>query len=120
MLNRINNIIILDQVSNLENGSFFLVVKLISTMKIIFLKLKKGLGETEKGVVLDTIGGIKIGIGKDSKWFIIESIVVCRGVDELDLNQEVAEKEKEKVRDLLDDVIVLDYIFPNSLSSVNL
>ncbi|XP_026429932.1 transcription factor MYB90-like [Papaver somniferum] len=31
-----------------------------------------------------------------------------------------AEKEKKKVRDLLDDAIVLDYVVPNSLSSVNI
>ncbi|XP_026447106.1 stress-response A/B barrel domain-containing protein UP3-like [Papaver somniferum] len=132
-----DEIMAVDWVSNLENGSSSLVVKPGSAMKITFLKLKEGLGETEKGVVLNTISGIKNGVGKDfieqisfgenfsprAKGFTIGSIAVCGGVEELDkldLNQEGVEKEKEKVRDLLDGVIVLDYVVPNSLSTANL
>ncbi|KAI3931550.1 hypothetical protein MKW92_011152 [Papaver armeniacum] len=134
-----DDIMAVDWVSDLEIGSSSsLVVKPGSAMKITFLKLKEGFGETEKGVVLDTIGGIKNGVGKDfieqisfgenfsprAKGFTIGSIAVCNGVEELDkldLNQDGVEKEKEKVRDLLDGVIVLDYVVPNSLpSSANL
>ncbi|RZC90053.1 hypothetical protein C5167_044681 [Papaver somniferum] len=131
-----DDIMAVDWVSNLENGSSSLVVKPGSAMKITFLKLKEGFGGTEKGVVLDTIG-IKNGVGKDfieqisfgenfsprAKGFTIGSIAVCQGVEELDkldLNQQGVEKEKEKVRDLLDGVIVLDYVVPNSLSTANL
>ncbi|MCL7050298.1 hypothetical protein MKW94_013445 [Papaver nudicaule] len=129
-----DDIMAVDWVSDLENGSGSVLIKPGSAMKITFLKLKEGLGETEKGVVLDTIGGIKNGVGKDcieqisfgenfcarAKGFSIGSIAVCSGVEELDrldLNQEGVEKEKEKVRDLLDGVIVLDYVVPNSMSA---
>ncbi|KAI3931551.1 hypothetical protein MKW92_011153 [Papaver armeniacum] len=115
--------------SYLENGSS-LVVKPGSAMKITFLKLKEGFSETEKRVVLSTIGGIKNGVGRDcieqisfgenfcsrAKGFSIGSIAVSDGVEELDMIGEVVEKEMDKFRDLLDSVIVLDYVVPNSLS----
>ncbi|MCL7049616.1 hypothetical protein MKW94_025972 [Papaver nudicaule] len=128
-----DDIMAVDWVSDLGPGP----IKPGSAMRITFLKLKQGLGETEKGVVLDTIGGIKSGVGREcieqisfgenfcarAKGFSIGSIAVCRGVedlDRLDMNGEVVEKEKEKVRDLLDGVIVLDYVVPSSLSPANL
>ncbi|KAI3986297.1 hypothetical protein MKX01_028578 [Papaver californicum] len=82
-----------DWVFNLENGLSSLVVKPISAIKITFLKLKEGLGETEKGFFFYTIGGIKSGVGKDciehisfgenisarAKRFTIGYIAVCGG-----------------------------------------
>lgn len=101
-------------------------------MKITLFKLKEGSGETEKGIIKDTIGGTKNGVRRDfieqisfgenfcgrAKGFTVGSIAVCRGVEELDMIGAVVEKEKEKFKDLLDGVIVLDYVVPNSLSSV--
>ncbi|KAI3919650.1 hypothetical protein MKW98_031783 [Papaver atlanticum] len=106
-----------DWVSYLENGSS-LVVKPGSGMIITFLKSKEELSETENGVVLDTIGGIKNGVRGEfieqisfrenfcgrAKGFTVGSIAVCRGMEE------------KILRDLLDGVIFLDYVVPNSLS----
>ncbi|RZC90052.1 hypothetical protein C5167_044683 [Papaver somniferum] len=140
MLNRLNNLIALDQVLHLSAGPIFRNKSASSLYNFTHLlhsryKSKEdlnayGFSEIVKRVVLSTIGGIKNGVGRDcieqisfgenfcarAKGFSIGSIAVCREVEELDMIGEVLEKEKEKFRDLLDGVIVLDYVVPNSLS----
>lgn len=104
-----------------------------SAMRVTFLKLKEGLGESEKARVLDVIGGIKgvfpvidqISFGENfsmgrAKGFSIGSIAVLPGLSELeamDSDSERANLEKDKARDLIESVIVLDYVVPQQPSA---
>ncbi|XP_052180584.1 stress-response A/B barrel domain-containing protein UP3 [Diospyros lotus] len=104
-----------------------------SAMRVTFLKLKEGLGEKERGEVLSVIGGVKDGFpateqisyGENfsparAKGFSIGSIAVLPGVSELealDADSDLAESMKNKVRDLLESVIVLDYVIPQQQSA---
>ncbi|XP_059633202.1 stress-response A/B barrel domain-containing protein UP3 [Cornus florida] len=99
-----------------------------SAMRVTFLKLKECLEEKEKGEILGVIGGIKerfgsidqLSLGENfsparAKGFSIASIALFPGLSELealDSNVELVNAEKEKVRDLLESVIVLDYVIP--------
>ncbi|CAN4112014.1 unnamed protein product [Withania somnifera] len=96
-----------------------------SAMRITFLKLKENLGENEKSQVLNAIGGIKekfpgieqLTVGENfsparAKGFSIASIAVFKGVNELEALEsqtELANEQKEKVKDFLDGVVVVDY-----------
>ncbi|OVA11352.1 Stress responsive alpha-beta barrel [Macleaya cordata] len=84
-----DDIMVVDWISNLEDP---LVPKSGSAMKVKLLKLKEDLGENEKIEVLDAIGKT---MNDDS----IEQISFA-----LDSNHE------EKVKDLLESEIVLDYV----------
>ncbi|KAH7854106.1 hypothetical protein Vadar_010162 [Vaccinium darrowii] len=104
-----------------------------SAMRVTFLKLKEGLGENDKARVLDVIGGIKrvfpvidqISCGENfsmgrAKGFSIGSIAVLPGLSELeamDSESERANLEKDKVRDSIESVIVLDYVVPQQPSA---
>lgn len=99
-----------------------------SAIRATFLKLKEGSGEGEKEKVLGVIGGIKerfesidqISYGENfspwrAKGYSIASLAVFPGVSELealDSDTGVAHAEKEKVRDLLDSVLVVDFVIP--------
>ncbi|KAL7258280.1 hypothetical protein ACSBR1_004410 [Camellia fascicularis] len=100
-----------------------------SAMRVTFLKLKEGLVDTEKKrEILGVIGGIKdifpsidqISFGENfsparAKGFSIASIAILPGLSELealDSNSELVNLQKDKVRDLLESVIVLDYVIP--------
>ncbi|OUZ99427.1 Stress responsive alpha-beta barrel [Macleaya cordata] len=124
-----DDIMAVDWVSDLEGP---MVVKSGSAMRLTFLKLKEDLGENEKGKVLDVIGGIKdrfdsidqISFGENfsarAKGFSIASVAVFPGLSELDgldSSEEMVKEEKEKVKDLLESVIVLDYVVPASKSA---
>ncbi|KAF8406800.1 hypothetical protein HHK36_005921 [Tetracentron sinense] len=103
-------------------------------MRLSFLKLKEGLGDGEKGEVLGVIGGIKdcfetidqISFGENfsparAKGFSIASLAILPGLSELDgldTNEEIVKAQKEKVRDFLEAVIVVDYVIlpPQSAS----
>lgn len=96
-----------------------------SAMRLTFLKLKENLGENEKIQVLNAVGGIKekfsgieqLTVGENfsparAKGFSIASIAVFQGVDELEALEsqtELANEQKEKVKDFLDGVVVVDY-----------
>ncbi|KAI8565361.1 hypothetical protein RHMOL_Rhmol03G0253000 [Rhododendron molle] len=104
-----------------------------SAMRVTFLKLKEGVGENEKARVLDVIGGIKgvfpaieqISFGENfsmgrAKGFSIGSVAILPGLSELeamDSDSERAGLEKDKVRDLIESVIVLDYVIPQQQSA---
>ncbi|KAL8119922.1 hypothetical protein AgCh_017154 [Apium graveolens] len=105
-----------------------------SAMRVTFLKVKQGLGDKESDEVLGVIGGIKdkfpvidqISFGKNfspdrAKGYSIASLAVFPGLSELDgLNSEAAELEKEKARDMLESVLVLDYVIPPQPQSASL
>ncbi|KAM1072889.1 hypothetical protein FF1_018093 [Malus domestica] len=97
-----------------------------SAIRLTFLKLKEGLGEESKSEILGVIKGIKesfgeinqISVGENfspgrAKGYSIASLAVLPGVKELeglDSKQELAKAEKDKVREHLESVIVLDYV----------
>ncbi|KAA8523303.1 hypothetical protein F0562_009726 [Nyssa sinensis] len=105
-----------------------------SAMRVTFLKLKEGLGDKEKQEVLGVIGGIKeyfgsidqLSLGENfsparAKGFSIASIAILPGLSELealDSNAELVNSQKEKARDLLESVIVLDYLASVVLDNV--
>lgn len=98
-------------------------------VKVTFLKLKEGPGEEEgKGAVLDAIAGMKgkvkggleaVSFGENfsparAKGFGIGSVAVFSGKEEMDAadKEEVVGAEKDKVRGLLEEVIVVDFVVP--------
>ena len=100
-----------------------------SAVRVTFLKLKENLGEDVKNEVLGVIKGIKENFGgieqitcgenfspARAKGFSIASIAVFKGVKEMeeaDSNQELVKLQKEKIRDLVESVIVVDYVVPS-------
>ncbi|TMW85278.1 hypothetical protein EJD97_023392 [Solanum chilense] len=106
-----------------------------SAMRLTFLKLKENLGENEKSQVLSAVGGIKekfsgieqLTVGENfspgrAKGFSIASIAVFKGVDELEALEsqtELANEQKEKVKEFLDGVVVVDYaVLPTQSASL--
>ncbi|XP_010273929.1 PREDICTED: stress-response A/B barrel domain-containing protein UP3-like [Nelumbo nucifera] len=99
-----------------------------AAMRVTFLKLKEGLGNGVKGEVLRVLGGIRnsfasidqISFGENfslarAKGFSIASLAIFPGLTELhalDSNVEAVKAQKEKVKDSLESVIVVDYVFP--------
>ncbi|GMH04106.1 hypothetical protein Nepgr_005945 [Nepenthes gracilis] len=103
-----------------------------SAMRLQFVKLKDGLGEREKEEVVGVIGGLQemIGVGSHisfgenfsparAKGFSIASIGFFPGLSELDAAAEKAEivKQKDRVRDYIDGLVVVDYVVPSSHSA---
>ncbi|GAB4838019.1 hypothetical protein Ancab_027546 [Ancistrocladus abbreviatus] len=107
-----------------------------STMRLQFIKLKEGLGESEKAEVMGVIGGLKEKLGESgisitqlscgenfspgrAKGFSIASIGVFSGINELDAATGMAEiaAEKDKVRDYIDGLVVVDYVVPSAQSA---
>lgn len=99
-------------------------------VKVTLLKLKEGLGEEEgKGAVLDAISGMKgkvkrgleaVSFGENfsparAKGFGICSVGVFSGKEEMEAadKEEVVGAEKDKVRGLLEEVIVVDFVVPD-------
>ncbi|XXG51383.1 hypothetical protein AAC387_Pa02g5169 [Persea americana] len=98
-----------------------------SAMRLTLLKLKES-EEKEKGEILSVVGGIEkefaeieqLSFGENfsparAKGFSIASIAIFAGLKEmegLDDKGELVEMHKAKVRDLLEDVIVVDYVIP--------
>ena len=99
-----------------------------SAMRLTLLKLKESEEEKEKGEILSVVGGIEkefaeieqLSFGENfsparAKGFSIASIAIFAGLKEmegLDDKGELVEMHKAKVRDLLEDVIVVDYVIP--------
>ncbi|XP_021805066.1 stress-response A/B barrel domain-containing protein UP3-like [Prunus avium] len=104
-----------------------------SAIRLTFLKLKENLGEESKSEILDVIKGIKgkfaeinqISAGENfsparAKGYSIASLAVLPGVSELeglDSKQELANVEKDRVREHLESVIVLDYVVASPQSA---
>ncbi|KAI3775610.1 hypothetical protein L1987_50190 [Smallanthus sonchifolius] len=99
-----------------------------SAMRVTFLKLKEDLGENEKSRVLEVIGGIKdefpaieqLSVGENfshdrAKGYTIASVAVLAGpadLEALDSNAELVKLQKEKVKDSIESVLVVDYVIP--------
>lgn len=99
-----------------------------SAYRVTLLKLKEECGEKEKEEILGVIGGIKekfpvidqLSYGENfsparAKGYSIGSLAVFKGLNELealDLETEKSKEEKEKVKDKLDEVVVLDFVIP--------
>lgn len=99
-----------------------------SAMRVSFLKLKENLGENEKARVLEVIGEIKdqfpaiqeLSVGENfshdrAKGYTIASVAVLPGSGDLeafDSNEEIVKLQKEKVKDLIESVVVVDYVIP--------
>lgn len=100
-----------------------------SALRLSFMKLKENLGENDKNEILGVIGGIKekfpsieqLSYGENfsparAKGFSIASLAVFKGMNELeglDSETEAANEQKDKVRDKLDGLVVLDYVVPS-------
>ncbi|PIA43171.1 hypothetical protein AQUCO_02000542v1 [Aquilegia coerulea] len=126
-----DDLMAVDWVADLDELA--VVPKSGSVMRVSFLKLKEGLGENEKGNVLKVIGGIKehfgsieqLSFGENfsparAKGFSIASLAVLPGLNELealDSNEKVVKEQKEKVKELLDSVIVVDYVIQSPQSA---
>ncbi|KAB2019697.1 hypothetical protein ES319_D07G014300v1 [Gossypium barbadense] len=99
----------------------------------VTLKLKENLNNEVQGEILGVIKGIKdnvsgiqqITCGENfsparARGFSIASVAVFNGVNEMEgseENEEYVNLQKQKVRDYLDGVIVVDYVVPSSSSS---
>lgn len=101
-----------------------------AAVRLTVLKLKEEAGERGKSEVLAVVKGIKdkfgtieqLTVGENfspgrAKGFSIASIAVLKGAKELEAlgaesESEAANVEKDKVREFLDDVVVLDYAVP--------
>ncbi|KAL6226763.1 hypothetical protein ACLB2K_000724 [Fragaria x ananassa] len=97
------------------------------------MAVKEGLDEAAKGEILEVIKGIKgkfgevgqISVGENfsparAKGYSIASVAVFKGVSEMeavDSKEELAKLEKDKVREYLESVIVLDYVVPSPQSA---
>lgn len=105
-----------------------------SAVRVSFLKLKDGVGEDAKNEIYGVIKGIKESFGgiqqitsgenfsARAKGFSIASIAVFKSVKEMeeaDSIEELVNLQKQKVKDYLDGVVVVDYVVP-SLSSSSL
>ncbi|XP_050220135.1 stress-response A/B barrel domain-containing protein UP3 [Mercurialis annua] len=106
-----------------------------SAIRLTFLKLKENLGEEVKNEILSVIKSIKSSFGGNiikqiscgenfsparAKGYSIASIAVFDGLSEMetvDSNEEIVNLQKEKVRDYLESVIVIDYVVPNPQSA---
>ena len=104
-----------------------------SAIKVTFLKLKESVTNEVQGEILGVIKGIKEGIsgiqqitcGENfsparAKGFSLASVAVFAGVEEMEAaeeNGEYVNLQKQKVRDYLDGVIVVDYVVPSMSSS---
>lgn len=105
-----------------------------SVMRVTLIKPKEGVGEEGRKEILRVVGGVKdlvpglieqLSCGENfsparSKGFDLACIAVFPGpkeVEGLAAEGERVEGEKEKVRHLLDGVIVLDYVVPEPSSS---
>ncbi|KAJ4708792.1 Stress responsive A/B barrel domain protein [Melia azedarach] len=110
-----------------------IVIPAGSAVRVTFLKLKENLGEEVKNEVLGAIKGIKETIGgieqitcgenfspARAKGFSIASIAIFKGLKEMeeaDSKEELVNLHKEKVKDYLESVIVVDYVVPSPSSS---
>ncbi|KAH6779139.1 Stress responsive alpha-beta barrel domain protein [Perilla frutescens var. hirtella] len=107
-----------------------------AALRLSLLKLKEEAGESGKSEVLGVVRGIKdkfglieqLTVGENfsparAKGFSIASIAVLKGAKELEAlgaESEAANVEKDKVREFLDEVLVLDYGLPASVQAASL
>ncbi|KAE8712533.1 Stress responsive alpha-beta barrel domain protein, putative isoform 2 [Hibiscus syriacus] len=143
MVNGLNSLAFLDPVLHLTVGPVFRTRSPISDFTHMLhcrYKSKEGLSaysahpeHVRKSDILGVIKGIKDGVsgvqqitcGENfspgrAKGFSIASVAVFSGVGEMaaaEGNEEYVNLQKQKVRDHLNGVIVVDYVMPSSSSS---
>lgn len=99
-----------------------------SALRVTFLKLKENLDDGVKSEILGVIKGIKDSFGQinqiscgenfspaRAKGYSIASLAVFPSVGEIDAvdsNEELLNLQKEKVRDYLESVLVVDSVVP--------
>ncbi|XP_022888481.1 stress-response A/B barrel domain-containing protein UP3 [Olea europaea var. sylvestris] len=119
----IDDVMAVDWASDDITGS--VIVPHGSAMRFTFLKLKEGVEESGKNEIFGVVKGIKdkfpsieqLSVGENfspgrAKGFSIGSVAVFKGMTELealDSDSEVANEQKDKVREFLDSVLVLDF-----------
>lgn len=97
-----------------------------SAMRVKFLKVKDSLSDKESDALLEVIGGLKdkfvvidqISFGKNfsperAKGYSIALLAVVPGLSELDgldSNSEELNSQMEKVKDMVESSLVLDYV----------
>ncbi|KAK6941339.1 Stress responsive alpha-beta barrel [Dillenia turbinata] len=130
-----DDVMAVDWVSEGLNGE--IKIKPSSAIRVSFLKVKENLGAEEKAEIFKVFGEFKeegfdsidqISYGENfsparAKGFSIASLAVFPGISELDAlssNEELMNKKKEKVRDFLEGVIVVDYVVPQVSQSASL
>ncbi|GJT03989.1 stress-response A/B barrel domain-containing protein UP3-like protein [Tanacetum coccineum] len=104
------------------------VIELGKAMRVSFVKLKENVTEDDKSKVLVVIRGVKDEFGgvikemsvggnfsERAKGYEIASVAVFNGVEEMEKMDEDVEKvrrEKEKVKEVVQSVVVVDYVVP--------
>lgn len=104
-----------------------------SALRVTFLKLKENVDDGAKSEIVGVIEGIRdsfgqinqISVGENfsparAKGYSIASLAVFPGLGDLeavDSNQELVNLHKDKVRDRLESVVVVDYVVPTSQSA---
>ncbi|MED6192992.1 hypothetical protein PIB30_014978 [Stylosanthes scabra] len=104
-----------------------------SAIRLSFLKLKENAGDNAKDEILGVIGGMKesfkeisqLSVGENfsparAKGYSIASLGVFPRVEELEAvvsNEDVVNAEKDKVRDRIESVVVVDYVVPTTPSA---
>lgn len=104
-----------------------------SALRLTILKLKEGMAESAKGEVLGVLKEVKdkfpsieqLTVGENfsparAKGFSICSIAGFKGLKELealDSESELVNEQKDKAREFLDGVLVLDYLVGASVQS---
>eukprot|EP00262_Sarcandra_glabra_P009516 TRINITY_DN23922_c0_g1_i1.p1 TRINITY_DN23922_c0_g1~~TRINITY_DN23922_c0_g1_i1.p1 ORF type:complete len:275 (+),score=33.91 TRINITY_DN23922_c0_g1_i1:51-875(+) len=120
-----DDVMAVDWVSGLDEPS---IPRPGSALRLTLLKPKETAGDGGLGQILEAIGGIKgifpsidqISFGENfsparAKGFSVGSLSFFPGLKEIDLvdsNEEVVKSQKDKVRDLIESVIVVDYVIP--------
>ncbi|KAL2480359.1 Stress responsive alpha-beta barrel domain protein [Abeliophyllum distichum] len=121
----IDDIMAVDWVSDFTGS---ITVQPGSAVRVTLLKLKEGLGESVKNEVLRVLEGIRyefpsieqLNVGENfshgrAKGFSIASLAVLKGMSELEAVN--WESDLAKVREFLDDEVVLDYVVRSAQSA---
>ncbi|KAL8539361.1 hypothetical protein ACS0TY_001113 [Phlomoides rotata] len=120
----VDDVMAVDWVADDFSGSP--VVSPGSALRLTILKVKEEIGENGKGEVLGVLKGVKdkfpsieqLTVGENfsparAKGFSICSIAAFKGLKELealDSESELVNEQKDKAREFLDGVLVLDYL----------
>lgn len=122
-----DDLLAVDWVAGIDPGE--VAVKGGSAARVTLARLREGAGDVEKGEVVAALGGIarlrpeveQVSCGENfspgrAKGFTVGSIWVVRGLEELELldvtGREVVGAEEEKVNQLMESVIVVDFVVP--------
>lgn len=124
----VDDIMAVDWIANGDDQDLLVAPPPGSATRLTFLKLKEGLGEEVKSEILGVIKGIKekfsqidqLTCGENfsparAKGYSLASLAVFPGLSEMeavDSNEELVNSQKEKVRDYVDSVVVVDYVIP--------